>query len=294
MAKFIHGSELSVCIEKMIANADQFLYLISPYIKLHDRIRDELKRKKSDDKLQIVVVFGKNEENKSKSLSEEDLSFLKEFPNVKICYEKNLHAKYYASEDSSLITSMNLHQFSQNANIEVGVQMFPKSIVGALADVIKPSGNDCDGESIEYFEGVIKNSEILFQKIPQYETGFLSKTYIASKVEVDRLDDFFNSPKSNYKNTRPNSFNQYQNSHQYGSIDRAQYKTGYCIRTGVQIPFNPEKPLSAEAFRNWNRYADPNYPERFCHFSGEPSKGETCVSKPIMRKNWSKAKELMP
>jgi phosphatidylserine/phosphatidylglycerophosphate/cardiolipin synthase-like enzyme len=70
-------------------------------------------------------------------------------------------------------------------------------------------------------------------------------------------------------------------------------QTGFCIRTGVQIPFNTEKPLSADAYKCWSKYADPNYAEKFCHFSGEESKGETSVSKPILRKNWNKAKELL-
>lgn len=67
---------------------------------------------------------------------------------------------------------------------------------------------------------------------------------------------------------------------------------GYCIRTGVEIPFNVEKPLSYEAYKKWNEFADPDYPEKFCHFSGEPSNGETSVDRPILKKNWKKAKEL--
>jgi len=65
---------------------------------------------------------------------------------------------------------------------------------------------------------------------------------------------------------------------------------GYCIRTGVEIPFNVEKPLSYEAYQSWSRYGDPDYAERYCHFSGEPSHGETSVNKPILKKNWNKAK----
>jgi phosphatidylserine/phosphatidylglycerophosphate/cardiolipin synthase-like enzyme len=69
-------------------------------------------------------------------------------------------------------------------------------------------------------------------------------------------------------------------------------KTGYCIRTGVEIPFNLEKPLCLEAYKKWNEYGDPDYKEKFCHFSGEPSNGETSVNKPILKKNWKKAQEL--
>jgi phosphatidylserine/phosphatidylglycerophosphate/cardiolipin synthase-like enzyme len=69
-------------------------------------------------------------------------------------------------------------------------------------------------------------------------------------------------------------------------------QTGYCIRTGVEIPFNVERPLSYDAFKVWNQFGDPFYPERFCHFSGESSDGQTCVNQPILNKNWKKAKEI--
>ena len=47
--------------------------------------------------------------------------------------------------------------------------------------------------------------------------------------------------------------------------------TGFCIRTGVEIPFNREKPMCYEAYKAWSKYGNPDYPEKFCHFSGEPS-----------------------
>jgi hypothetical protein len=49
--------------------------------------------------------------------------------------------------------------------------------------------------------------------------------------------------------------------------------------------------LSYDAFKKWNEYGDPDYSEKFCHFSGEPSNGETSVRQPILKKNWKKAKE---
>ena len=68
---------------------------------------------------------------------------------------------------------------------------------------------------------------------------------------------------------------------------------GYCIRTGAKIPFDVEKPLSYDAYKSWNKSgADPDHSEKFCHFSGEASNGETTVSKPILKKNWKKAKEI--
>jgi len=69
-------------------------------------------------------------------------------------------------------------------------------------------------------------------------------------------------------------------------------QNGYCIRTGVEIPFNIEKPFSSEAYKKWKEFSNKDYPEKFCHFSGEPSNGETSFSKPILSKNWKKAKEI--
>lgn len=37
---------------------------------------------------------------------------------------------------------------------------------------------------------------------------------------------------------------------------------------------------------------DPDYKEKYCHFSGEPSNGETSVNKPILKKNWKKAQNI--
>ncbi len=118
MPQLLTDSKIGSAIEELIDKADEFLWLISPYIKLHDRIKDKLKiATRRSQSLEIVIIFGKNEDDVSKSMSRDDIEFLKALPNVRIGYEPRLHAKFYASEDCCIITSMNLHQFSQNTNI---------------------------------------------------------------------------------------------------------------------------------------------------------------------------------
>lgn len=65
---------------------------------------------------------------------------------------------------------------------------------------------------------------------------------------------------------------------------------GFCVRTGAEIPFNIDKPLSYEGYRTWSRQEDPNAPENYCHFSGDPSYGLTSVNKPILDKYLEKAR----
>jgi phosphatidylserine/phosphatidylglycerophosphate/cardiolipin synthase-like enzyme len=67
---------------------------------------------------------------------------------------------------------------------------------------------------------------------------------------------------------------------------------GYCIRTGKQIPFDIKHPFSKDAYNIWAKHQDKDYKEKFCHFSGEESNGETTFSKPILKKHWKKASEL--
>lgn len=301
-AQFITGNELNHELSKLFESAERRLVLISPYISLHERYASELRRKLNDDKLEISVVFGKNEENPSKSMRKEDLQFFMEFPNIEIRYEPRLHAKYYASDGVALITSMNLYRYSQDHNIEGGVLITLPSLLANLANRIAEK-DTLDEQAYGYFNNVvIQQAQLLFKKEPRYESAMLglSKKYARSEVTTDRVTEFFSNerafikpavqsrpkpePKPEVISTPPPA--------REATISWNRAKTGYCIRTGVAIPFNVEKPLSYEAYKSWSKFSNPEYPEKFCHFSGEASNGETSVSKPILKKNWKKAKEI--
>ena len=66
---------------------------------------------------------------------------------------------------------------------------------------------------------------------------------------------------------------------------------GYCIRTGERISFDLKKPFSDKAFKSWNRFKNPEFIEKYCHYSGEEPPGGTSFGKPILRKHWSAAKK---
>ncbi len=296
MAKFIRGNELNTEVEKILENSIEQIILISPYIKLHDRYASVLKSKKENDKLAITVVFGKNEEDISRSMKQEDFEFFKQFPNIEIRYEKQLHAKYYSNETTAIITSMNLYSYSQDNNIEAGV-LTKSGLLGRnspkfISDLT--TTDNVDSESSAYFSRVIDQSELLFKKVPEYESGLmgLTKKYKTSIIEIDKLSDFFAN--RNSYDTRSNKSNYEKPKYEAPKNEMPKYKndkTGFCIRTGKQIPFNTDKPMCDEAFQSWLKFSNEDYPEKYCHFSGEPSNGEITKSKPILKKNWRQAKE---
>lgn len=192
MARFLKGNDLNSELEKIFEEAEMKIILISPYIKLHDRYASALLAKKDNPDIEITIVFGKNEEDFSKSMKEEDFRFFKDFPNIEIRYEKRLHAKYYANESSSILTSMNLYSYSQVNNIETGVMTKVKSILGGIVNNVTGE-EDFDSTAWNYFQRVIEQSELLFKKNPEYESTMLglSKRYKSSKIEIDKLTDFF-------------------------------------------------------------------------------------------------------
>jgi len=161
MARFLEGNDLNSELGKIFEQAEQQLILISPFIKLHDRFSSILRSKKNDPKLEIIVVFGKNEDKISKSMNYADFNFFKDFPNIHIHYEKRLHAKYFANESSAILSSMNLYSYSQDNNIEAGV-LTKASLLGNLI-----TGEESfDMKMFNYFNRVIDQSELMFQNKP--------------------------------------------------------------------------------------------------------------------------------
>jgi hypothetical protein len=261
MAKFLKADELNSEIGKIFENAEERLILISPYIKLHHRILDELKSKISNPKLEIYIVFGKNENDITKSLIAEDFEFFKQFPNIEIRYEKRLHAKFYANESSQILTSMNLYDYSQNNNIEAGVKT-EFNLLGNLASKMILSEKTVDQDAWDYFWKVIDNSELLFKNEPEYESAILGLT-----KKYKRIKNVKDNISTHFSKTLIKEFVQ---------------QKGFCIRTGERIPFNLQKPYSEKAYKSWAQYKNPNYKEKYCHKTGQPSEGQTSMANPIL------------
>lgn len=116
MATFLNTSATNYFLEELIKNASERLILISPFLKLNDRVK-ELLEDKNRLKIDIRVVYGKNE------LQPEEINWLKDLSFIRTSFCKNLHAKCYLNEESCIITSLNLYEFSQINNNEMGISI---------------------------------------------------------------------------------------------------------------------------------------------------------------------------
>ena len=114
MAKFLTTTGTNYQLEELIKGASERLILISPFLKLNDRMK-ELLADKNRLKIDVRIVYGKSE------LQPQEIEWLRGLTYIRTSFCKNLHAKCYMSEELCIITSLNLYEFSQVNNNEMGI-----------------------------------------------------------------------------------------------------------------------------------------------------------------------------
>jgi phosphatidylserine/phosphatidylglycerophosphate/cardiolipin synthase-like enzyme len=114
MAKFLNTSATNYYLEELIKQTRERLIIISPFLKFNDRIK-ELLTDKDRMKIDVRLVYGKSE------LAPQEINWLRSLEFVRTSFCQNLHAKCYINEQAAIITSMNLYDFSQVNNNEMGV-----------------------------------------------------------------------------------------------------------------------------------------------------------------------------
>ena len=114
MAKFLTTTGVSAQLEDIINSARDRLWLISPYLKITPRIKNLLEDANRL-KIDARVIYGKND------LQPEENIWLESMTSIRTSFCKDLHAKCYLNEDEALLTSMNLYEYSQVNNYEMGI-----------------------------------------------------------------------------------------------------------------------------------------------------------------------------
>jgi len=114
MAKFLGTTATNYHLEELIKEARERLIIISPYLKFNERFKTLLEDKDRM-KIDVRIIYGKSE------LAPAEINWLGSLESVRTSFRQNLHAKCYMNEQVAIITSMNLYEFSQLNNDEMGV-----------------------------------------------------------------------------------------------------------------------------------------------------------------------------
>jgi len=114
MAKFLNTSAANYYLEEIIRLAHDRLVLITPVLKLNDRVK-ELLEDKNQRKVEVHLAYEKNE------LLPEEISWLRALSFVRTSFCRNLHAKCYLNEQFGIVSSLNLHELGDAKCNEIGV-----------------------------------------------------------------------------------------------------------------------------------------------------------------------------
>ena len=136
MSKFLDTQSISSELMVLIKNAKDKIVLVSPYLKVNSQIQERLKTKSKIGTLsEISIIYGKSE------LKQTELDWMKDVDDIRIFEKNNLHAKCYLNEERAIICSMNLYDYSQQNNIEMGILITKEEDPATYTDIIEEIAN---------------------------------------------------------------------------------------------------------------------------------------------------------
>ena len=239
MARFLDSSGITYQLEQIIKDSrGGRLLLISPYLKFNDKIKDLLEDQVQSWKTNVYVVYGKTE------LRAEETEWL-DANFVRTSYREHLHAKCYMNDSHALITSMNLYEFSQQHNDEMGI------LVSAEED---PE---------------------LYQEIKEEADRILRRSDNV-RLNVTRVDDAGDVVRD--RRGSPSGTDQGSGSRR-PERQAALPKVGFCLRCGTEVPFDPKRPYCNSDYKSWARFKNEEYEEKHCHACG--NEHNTSMVKPV-------------
>ncbi|MDH4067724.1 MAG: phospholipase D family protein [Dehalococcoidia bacterium] len=230
MAEFLNKDKAYAEIVSIIEGASNEVVLITPYIKMADDLFARLKYKDGKGMKTVVVCRGKE-------LASEERSKLKQLRHLELRFDENLHAKCFYNEYAMVITSLNLHEHSQQYNREMGVLLHLAEDESVLKEALREA---------EYIvTSARKDSTVkgIFEAI-----GKEAKSLVDSQTE-----------------DRPRKTRGY----------RSTSEPGFCIRCGKRIDHNVDAPHCLDCYKVWKRHGNPEYKERYCHSCGKLKEGIT-------------------
>jgi hypothetical protein len=254
MAEFLTTHKTASYIEDIIMKAEAKLVLVSPYLDLSETLFNRLKDADSRN-IKIVLLYGKDK------LSPERKAQLKELDNLSVFFCKELHAKCYFNENTMVITSMNMYEFSEKNNREMGV------LITMQDDAL------VFNEASEEVESILRAS----QQEDLQKSKPITQQYNNSKV-VKKARTRSPAKKVGLILSGLANF-------LLGFGLFLFEPKGYCIRCRKTIRLNGKKPLCDTCYSKWVNFKNPNYLERYCHKCGK--KRKTTVAKPLCRSCFS-------
>ena len=172
MVEFLTTEGVSDRLTNILREANEFVWLVSPFINPGDRLKERIDDTQKTG-VRMSLIYGKKQRQRGR----EDWFTSRKW--ISTYYYEELHAKCYLNEKKALLTSMNLVEYSEQNNREMGILISrkdePKVYTQILAEIesikgaskainISPTNlkvGEVNGES-SVAEGLIQESPVAY------------------------------------------------------------------------------------------------------------------------------------
>ena len=128
---FLTDEQIEPELLKLIREAQEWVLLVSPYLKLWGHIKDAIRLATTRGvKVQVLVRA------EEKQVFGEDVTWLMQ-NGVDVLATQSLHAKIYISERATMISSMNLTESSTNNAREIGLVVGDEAVMREIQRYIR-------------------------------------------------------------------------------------------------------------------------------------------------------------
>jgi phosphatidylserine/phosphatidylglycerophosphate/cardiolipin synthase-like enzyme len=155
-------------IPQLIRETVRELIIVVPYIKTSENLFQELKNANQRG-VESTIIYRENK------LTETEKQKFEILDNVNLMHHPNVHCKCYYNEKYLIITSMNLYEYSQLNNREMGILLSKEE-----------DGTEIFEEAIKEIRQIINGSNIERKSRETIEEGFEMDII---KTKVERLQE---------------------------------------------------------------------------------------------------------
>ena len=259
MADALDTQAMNLEILDLFTHAESRLLIISPYLSIYPNLRKTIE---DADKrgVNIVVIYRKIDEKS------DVMDWLTGLEHIYIGYSENLHAKYYGEDHIAIIASMNLYQYSQVNNEELGMFFDDKRDSEAFYNMFF------------FVRKIIEHSNLIYATI---KPEFVDKKKLINKVPTVSFKKI-PEPINNIIDAEPVT--------EPVANDDEKIE-GFCIRCGKKIGRESEIYYCDSCYTRWKQYNNPNYREKYCHICGKPV--QTSAYRPVCSDCYSSSIEMI-
>ncbi|HZV69557.1 MAG TPA: phospholipase D family protein [Saprospiraceae bacterium] len=243
MAEFLNTDKLKTYLIKIIETADRELIFITPYIQTSPSIIDLLTAA-ANRGVSITIVY------KEGNINESEKQKLVKIDNLNLLSHPNLHAKCFYNEKYLIIGSLNLYDYSQRNNREMGV-LFRRTNEESKGWDNYKLGKDDDSifqDAISEIKSIITASNIEKESSLTMQRGF---EFEITKTSYDIIIETCNKLNKYSKNKK---FVPYQSSdHWYAKCENFLDRINIVYERGrVTIELNFEESRLQDIFKLLN------------------------------------------